>query len=97
MSHLQEMQRNHPSELRYAAPLLLAIKALVSVCSDSKIEILKSKNDLETIFGVVYRGINKKEFKNVYTSGLLLMCEIEYNEKDMRVLKFDKIIEDQIN
>lgn len=33
----------------------------------------------------------------MYTSGLLLMCEIEFDEKDLKQTKFERIIENKIS
>jgi hypothetical protein len=42
------------------------------------------KEGLLTIFLLVVRGHDRKEFKNVYVAGLILMCELEYDHESKK-------------
>lgn len=51
-----------------------------------------------TVFLLVVRGHDSKEYKNVYVAGLILMCELEFDlEKNQEEpVVFKQIIEDRI-
>ena len=60
--------------------------------------MLADKEGLLTVFLLVVRGHDSKEYKNVYVAGLILMCELEFDlEKNQEEpVVFKQIIEDRI-
>ena len=56
------------------------------------------KEGLLTIFLLVVRGHDRKEFKNVYVAGLILMCELEYDHESQKEepVVFKDIIQERI-
>ena len=59
------------------APLLLALRALIQQSKEIKQQF--SLDGLKTLFLVVSQAHGHKEFKNIYVSGMILMCELENN------------------
>jgi hypothetical protein len=79
---MQQLYERKSSQLKFMAPLLLALRSLAQSNKELKSQFLKSQDGLLTLFLVVSQGHGHKEFKNIYISGLILMCELEYNAAD---------------
>ena len=73
------MYERKSSQLKFMAPLLLGLRSLIQSSKDLKSQFLKNQDGLLTLFLIVSQGHGHKEFKNIYISGLILMCELEYN------------------
>jgi hypothetical protein len=82
VGHMQQLYERKSSQLKFMAPLLLALRSLTQSNKDLKSQFLKSQDGLLTLFLIVSQGHGHKEFKNIYISGLILMCELEYNPAD---------------
>ena len=81
------------------APLLLALKSLVAADSRLKDAFLAQKSALSTLFQLTSQSQTHPSFKNLYISGLLLMCELEFDETQLDesgVRVFKDIISDRI-
>jgi hypothetical protein len=64
--------------MKYLAPLLLALRSLVQQSKSLKSQF--SQESTKILVQLVSQSQSQKDFKNVYVSGLILMCELDVDD-----------------